>query len=81
RVQPWMQAIADATGRPVQVSGVAEGAALGAAFLGRMAVGRESAITDAARWAGTERVVEPSPAWVNPVQERYLRFLELASLR
>jgi xylulokinase len=63
------------------VSGVAEGAALGAAFLGRMAVGRESAITDAARWAATERVVEPKPAWADPVQERYHRFLALASLR
>ncbi len=79
RVQPWMQAIADATGRPLHLSGVAEGAALGAAFLGRMAVGAESAFTDAARWAATERVVEPSPAWVVPVQERYHRFLELAS--
>jgi xylulokinase len=81
RVQPWMQAVADATGRPLQLSGVAEGAALGAAFLGRMAVGRESAITDAARWAATGCVVEPDPAWVAPVQQRYHRFLELASLR
>ena len=81
RLQPWLQAIADATGRPIEVSGVAEGAALGAAFLGRMAVGRESAFTDAARWAATERVVEPSPAWAEPVQDRYHRFLELASLR
>ena len=78
RVEPWMQAIADATGRPVEVSGVAEGAALGAAFLGRMAVGLESSITDAARWASTERVVQPDPAWADPVQERYRRFLELA---
>jgi xylulokinase len=46
-----------------------------------MAVGRESAITDAARWAATGRVVEPDPAWVAPVQERYRRFLELAALR
>lgn len=81
RVQPWMQAIADATGRPLHLSGVAEGAALGAAFLGRMAVGGESAITDAARWAATGRVVEPNRAWVEPVHERYRRFLELASLR
>jgi xylulokinase len=81
RVGPWMQAIADATGRPVRVSGVAEGAALGAAFLARMALGDESALTDAARWATTERTVDPSPAWVAPVQERYHRFLELASLR
>jgi xylulokinase len=78
RVDPWMQAIADATGRPVQVSGVAEGAALGAAFLGRMAVGRESSITDAARWASIERVVQPNSAWVDPMDERYRRFLELA---
>jgi xylulokinase len=81
RVGPWMQAIADAAGRPVEVSGVAEGAALGAAFLGRMAVGAESALTDAARWAAVERAVEPSPAWAGPVAERYRRFIELASLR
>ncbi len=81
RVQAWMQAIADATGRPVQLSGVAEGAALGAAFLGRMAVGKESAITDAARWASIARVVEPQQAWAEPVAERYRRFRELATLR
>ncbi len=81
RVQPWLQAIADAVGRPVEVSAVAEGAALGAAFLARMAVGRESAVTDAARWAATERIVDPNPAWVDPVQERYQRFLELSALR
>ncbi len=81
RLPPWMQAIADATGRPVQVSAVAEGAALGAAFLARMAVGKESAITDAARWAAIERTIDPRPAWIDPVQERYQRFLEHASLR
>jgi xylulokinase len=53
RVAPWMQGIADATGLPVSVSGVAEGAALGAAFLGRMAAGLESSVGDAARWAST----------------------------
>jgi xylulokinase len=78
RVEPWLRAIADATGRPVEVSGVAEGAALGAAFLSRMAVGRESSITDAARWAGVERIVEPDAAWTGPMEDRYGRFLELA---
>jgi xylulokinase len=78
RVAPWLRAIADATGRPVEVSGVAEGAALGAAFLSRMAVGRESSITDAARWAAVERIVEPDPAWTGPMEDRYGRFLELA---
>jgi xylulokinase len=62
----------------VEVSAVAEGAALGAAFLGRMAVGLESSIADAARWARTERVVEPRPAWAGAVEDRYRRFLDLA---
>jgi sugar (pentulose or hexulose) kinase len=79
RVGPWMQAIADATGRPVEVSRVAEGAALGAAFLGRVAAGLESSITDAGRWASTERIVAPDPAWTAPMEERYGRFLELAA--
>ncbi len=78
RVQPWLQAIADATARPVEVSAVAEGAALGSAFLSRMAVGLESSIADAARWAATERIVEPDPAWATAMQQRYGRFLELA---
>jgi xylulokinase len=78
RVAPWMQAIADATGRPVEVSAVAEGAALGAAFLGRVAAGYESSMTDAARWASTERIVEPDPAWRSAMEDRYGRFLELA---
>lgn len=81
RVGPWLQAIADATGRPVEVSGVAEGAALGAAFLARMAVGLETTIADAARWARTERIVEPDPAWASAVEDRYQRFQELADRR
>ncbi len=81
RVQPWMQAIADATGRPVEVSRVADGAALGAAFLGRMAVGLETTITDAARWAGSDRIVDPEPGWAKAIEDRYQRFLELGSRR
>jgi xylulokinase len=79
RVGPWMQAIADATGLPVAVSGVPEGAAQGAAFLGRMAAGLETSIADAAQWASTERVVDPDPAWTGPMQDRYARFLSAAS--
>jgi xylulokinase len=78
RVQPWMQAIADATGLAVEVSAVPEGAALGAAFVGRIAAGLETSTADAARWASTERVVEPDPVWTDAIQERYARFLELA---
>jgi xylulokinase len=81
RVGPWQQAIADATGRPVEVSAVAEGAALGAAFLARMAAGLETTIADAARWVRTERVIEPDPAWAAAVEDRYQRFLELGNRR
>jgi xylulokinase len=81
RVGPWLQAIADATGRPVEVSGVAEGAALGAAFLARMAAGLETTIADAGRWVRTERIVEPDPAWAAAVEDRYQRFLELGNRR
>ena len=78
RVQPWMQAMADATGLPVEVSAVPEGAALGAAFIGRVAADFETSTADAARWASTARVVEPDPLWANPTHDRYARFLELA---
>jgi xylulokinase len=81
RIRPWMQALADATGRPVEVSAVAEGAALGAAFLGRIAAGLETTIADAARWASTDRVVEPEPAWAAAIEDRYRRFLELGNQR
>jgi xylulokinase len=81
RVQPWLQALADATGLPVEVSAVPEGAALGAAFLARMGVGLEEAAADAARWASTERVVEPDPDWTAATGDRYARFLELAQSR
>jgi sugar (pentulose or hexulose) kinase len=81
RLQPWMQAIADATGRPVEVSTVAEGAALGAAFLARMAAGLETTIADAARWAATDRVVDPDPGWAEAIEDRYRRFLELGNRR
>lgn len=81
RVGPWLQAIADATARPVEVSAVPEGAALGAAFLARLAAGLETTWTDAARWAATERVVEPDPAWAVPIEDRYQRFLELGNRR
>jgi xylulokinase len=81
RLQPWMQAIADATGRPVEVSAVAEGAALGAAFLARMAAGLETTIADAARWAATDRVVDPDPGWAVVIEDRYRRFLELGNRR
>ena len=52
-----------ATGLPVDVAAVPEGAALGSAFVARCVAGREAAMTDASRWAATARTVEPDPAW------------------
>ena len=60
RVDGWMQALADCTGLPVHVCAVPEGGALGAAFLARLAAGLETSMTDAARWARTARVVDPT---------------------
>jgi xylulokinase len=78
RVDGWMHGLADATGLPVHVAAVPEGAALGAAFLARLAAGLETSMNDAARWARTGRIVEPDPKWVGPVAERYARFRALA---
>jgi xylulokinase len=74
----WVQAIADATQLPVDVSGVPEGAALGAAWLARMAAGTEKDMGGAARWASTSHQVEPDPIWRDAVLARYERFRELA---
>ena len=51
RSLPWMQAVADATGLPVDTVEVPEGAALGAAFLARMAAGLETSFDAAGGWA------------------------------
>ncbi|MBW3665541.1 MAG: xylulose kinase [Actinobacteria bacterium] len=74
----WMQALADCTGLPVDVVAVAEGGALGAAFVARLAAGLETDFTDGARWARQGTRVEPDLAWTDPVAERYARFLELS---
>jgi xylulokinase len=78
RVDGWIHALADCTGLPVHVCAVPEGGALGAAFLARLAAGLETSTNDAARWARTERIVEPDPAWVSAVADRYARFCSVA---
>jgi xylulokinase len=72
----WMQALADATQLPVDVVAVAEGAALGSAFIARCVAGLEANMTDARRWARTSRIVEPRPIAAGPVADRYSRFLD-----
>lgn len=77
RVGPWMAGVADATGLPVDCVAVPDGAALGAAFVARLAAGLEGSLADAGRWARTGRRIEPDPVWVGPATERYRRFTEL----
>jgi len=81
RVDGWIQALADCTGLPVDTAAVPEGAALGSAYLARMAAGLESDMTDARRWARVGRRVEPERVWIDAVEARYARFLELADDR
>jgi xylulokinase len=69
-----MQAVADATALPVDTVAVPEGAALGAAFLARMASGIESDFQASGAWARTGRRIEPDPAWVAAADRRYRRF-------
>ena len=68
---PWLQAVADVLGAPVSPLVVPESAALGAAFLARMAIGEESSMDDAVRWARCSGHVEPDPTWVSAASERY----------
>lgn len=77
RVMPWMQGLADAAGLPVDVVAVHEGAALGAAFLARMAAGLETDMAAAGQWASVGQRIEPDPCWVEAAVVRYERFRAL----
>ena len=74
RVEPWVRALADCTGLPVDVVAVPEGGALGSAFIARCVAGLEGAMSDGARWAKVARTVEPDPRWLGPAAERYEQF-------
>ena len=87
RSEAWMRAVADATGLPVDVVAVPEGAALGSAFMARCVAGLEESespfgagMADARRWARTGRRVEPDDRWAAPAATRYQRFRELTDL-
>jgi xylulokinase len=73
----WMQALADATGVPVDVAAVAEGGALGAAYLARVTAGLEPSAADAGRWARTDRRIEPAAEPRDAIEARYRRFRAL----
>ncbi len=75
----WLQALADCTGLPVDVSAVPECGALGAAYVARMAAGLELSIEGAAGWAQVGHRVEPNEAWVEPASRRYDMFRRLVA--
>ncbi len=77
RSAAWMEAVADATGLPVETVAVPEGAALGAAFLARMAAGLESDFGAASSWVSRGRTYAPDPGWAAAASGRYRRFEEL----
>jgi xylulokinase len=77
--EQWMQALADCTGRPVELVAVPEGAALGAAWRARVVAGLDKN-ADVVRWARYGRQVDPDPKWVEPSEERYRRWSELAAV-
>jgi len=62
--------------QPLAMVAVPEGAALGAAFLARMAAGLETSINDGQRWARWSAPVEPRHDWAEAVAERYGRWRE-----
>ncbi|HKY14597.1 MAG TPA: FGGY-family carbohydrate kinase [Microthrixaceae bacterium] len=77
RDSDWVAAISDVTALPCDVVAVPEGAALGAAYLGRVAAGLEPAGQTAARWAQVGHRVEPQDRWVPAGAARYERYREL----
>jgi xylulokinase len=77
----WMSGVADATGLPVDTVAVPEGAALGAAFLARMAAGLEPSLDGSRRWARPGQRVRPNQQWQEAADARYQRFTALGSGR
>jgi xylulokinase len=74
RSLPWMQAVADASGLPVETVAVSEGAALGAAFMARMVAGLETDFAVAGSWARSGTRIDPDPTWAAAAAARFARF-------
>jgi xylulokinase len=79
RVEPWVQALADCTGLPVDIVAVPEGGALGSAFIARCVAGLEEQMGDGSRWARVARRVEPDAKWVDAAAARYEQFKALTA--
>lgn len=76
RSSRWMEALADATGLPVDVAAHAEGAAIGAARIARTTAGLDPDLSGADSWARLRGRVEPRPEWAAACGVRYRRFLD-----
>jgi len=76
-VKAWMAAMADVNGLPVDTVAVPDGAALGAAFLARMAAGLEPSLDGSTRWARPGARTEPDHRWEEAADERFQRFVAL----
>jgi xylulokinase len=74
RSVPWMQAVADASGLPVETVAIPEGAALGAAFVARMVAGLETDFSVSGTWSRSGRKIDPDPTWAAAAATRFARF-------
>lgn len=74
RSKAWMQALADCSNLPVDVSAHPQGAALGAAYAARVSAGLEADMSHSRLWARTSHRVEPRDATVEAAEIRYRRF-------
>ena len=72
QVMPWMQAMADASGLPVDAVAVPEGSALGAAYLARWRRASRQSSTARSGGRASGRRVEPDPRWADAA-DRALR--------
>jgi xylulokinase len=81
RAPGLVRAIAETTGLPVDCVAVPDGAALGSAWLARIAAGLEepTAMAEGRRWARPGRRVEPRTAWAAATAARYEQFLALGA--
>lgn len=71
RSQLWREVMAGALGRPLHVTGGAEGSALGAAALGLFALGRATSLSDGVRLLSeTSSDLRPSPVPTSAANER-----------
>lgn len=74
----WMQALADCTGLPVDVSLHPEGAALGAAFSSRLTARLEADRAASRSWSRISHRVEPRAAHAEAAHSHYAQFREAA---